>query len=95
MVEGEETGEYLLGGEVGGPAVGGEDGFVEGAVGVGEPGGTLVVEVGEGAFFQVGCGDVGWVEPRVTETDEFAGGFGDGADGGGFGFGGFVMDTCS
>ena len=51
MVEGEEMGEYLLGGEVGGPAVGGEDGFVEGAVGVGEPGGTLVVEVGEGAFF--------------------------------------------
>ena len=41
MVEGEEVREDLLGGEgVGsGPAVGGEDGFVEGAVGVREPGG--------------------------------------------------------
>jgi hypothetical protein len=31
VVEGEETGEDLLVGEGGGPAVGGEDGFVEGA----------------------------------------------------------------
>ena len=31
--------------------VGGEDGFVELEVGDFEPGGALVVEVGEGAFF--------------------------------------------
>ena len=72
-----------------GPAVGGEDGLVEGAVGVREPGGTLVVEVGEGALFQIFGGDVGRVEPGVAEADEFAGGFGDGADDGGVGFGGF------
>ena len=48
MVEGEGVGEDLLGVEVGRPAVGGEDGFIQGAVGVVEPGGTLVVEVGEG-----------------------------------------------
>ena len=40
--------------------VGGEDGFVELEVGDFEPGGALVVEVGEGAFFEaqfriVGC----------------------------------------
>jgi hypothetical protein len=40
VVEGEEVGEDLLGGEVGRPAVGGEDGFVEGAVGVFQPGGV-------------------------------------------------------
>ena len=38
-------------GGVGG-CVGGEDGFVELKVGDFEPGGALVVEVGEGAFFE-------------------------------------------
>jgi len=37
VVEGEEVGEDLLGGEGGWPAVGGEDGQVEGAVGVFQP----------------------------------------------------------
>ena len=40
-------------GGVGG-GVGGEDGFVELEVGDFEPGGALVVEVGEGAFFEAG-----------------------------------------
>ena len=53
MVQGEETGEDLLGGERVGPAVGGEDGLVEGAVGVVEPGGALVVELGERAVLEV------------------------------------------
>src|SRR5438270_699286 len=52
MVQGEKVGEDLFAGEAGGPAVGGEDGFVEGAVGVGEPIGPFVVEVGEGAGSQ-------------------------------------------
>jgi hypothetical protein len=57
MIEGEEAGEDVLGGEglssnCQGPAVGGEDGFVQGAVGVGEPGGTGVIEVGEGALLR-------------------------------------------
>lgn len=37
-----------------GPAVGVEDGLVEFAVGQVEPGGTVVVEVGEGAFLEFG-----------------------------------------
>ena len=43
MVEGEEAGEDFVAGEVGGPAIGGEDGSVEGAVGVREPFGAVVV----------------------------------------------------
>ena len=74
MVEGEEVGEDLLGGEGFGigPAVGGEDGLVEGAVGVAEPGGAVVVKVGEGTRFEFGLGGVGWVEPVVAEVDEDA-----------------------
>ena len=88
VVEGEEVGEDLLGGEVGGPAVGGEDGFVEGAMGVGEPVGARVVEVGEGAFLEFFLRGVGRVEPGVAEGDERAGGVGDGFDAGVVGFGG-------
>ena len=58
-------------------------------MGVVEPGGTLVVELGEGAGFQVFGGDIGRVEPGVAEPDEGAGGFGDGADDEGVGLGGF------
>jgi len=93
VVEGEEAGEDFLVGEVGRPAVGGEDGFVEGAVGVGEPlhfsFSASVVELGEGAVFEVGFGGVGRVEPVVAEADEFAGCVGDGADDGGVGLRGF------
>ncbi len=56
MVEGEQAGEDFLFWQVRGPAVGGKDGFVESAVGVREPGGAGVVEIGEGAGFQVGFG---------------------------------------
>jgi hypothetical protein len=81
VVEGEEVGEDLLGGEgltinFQRPAVDGEDGLVEGALGVREPGGALVVEVGEGALLEVGFGDgrfAGrgfWVEPVVAQGDE-------------------------
>ena len=56
------------------PAVGGEDGRVEVGPGVGEPGGALVVEVGEGALREVGGVDAGRVEPAVAELDEAAGG---------------------
>jgi len=76
VVEGEEVAEDLLGGQVGWPAVGGKDGLVEGAVGVFQPGalagGAQVVELGEGAGFEVGFGDgrlAGrgfWVEPGVA-----------------------------
>ena len=93
MVEGQEAGEDFLVGKVGGPAVGGEDGVVEGAVGIGQPFhfafGAGVVELGEGAVFEIGFGGVGRVEPGVAEADEFADGVGDGADDGGIGFGGF------
>jgi hypothetical protein len=43
-------------------------------VGVGEPGGALVVEVGEGALREVGGVEAGRVEPAVAELDEAAGG---------------------
>jgi hypothetical protein len=65
VVEGEEAAKDLLSGEVGGPAVRAEDGFVEGAVGVFEPGTVAgsaeVVKPGEGAAFEVGFGDIGRV----------------------------------
>jgi hypothetical protein len=48
-VQCQEAGEDIVVGEVGGPAVGGGHGGVEGGMGVGQPGGTLVVEIGEGA----------------------------------------------
>ena len=52
VVQGEQTGEDFLIGKVGRPAVGGEDSFVEGAVGVGEPTRAVVIQVGQGAFAQ-------------------------------------------
>jgi hypothetical protein len=58
VIQGQEAGEDFVFGEVGGPTVGGEYGFVEGAMGVGEPFGALVVEVGEGAFFKDRLGGV-------------------------------------
>lgn len=87
MVEGEEPCEDLLVGEVGGPAVGGEDRLVEGAVSVGQPLWTGVVELGEGAGLEVVVRGVGRVEPGVAEADEFAGGV-DGAHDGGVGLAG-------
>jgi hypothetical protein len=68
VVQGEEVSEDLLSGQVGGPVVGCEDDFVEGAVGVVEPGGSLVVEIGEGALFEFLFRRVGRVEPGVAET---------------------------
>ena len=51
-IEFEECGEEFVVGHGRRPAVGGEDGVVELAVDVVEPGGALVVEIGEGAFFE-------------------------------------------
>jgi len=47
-------------------------------MGVGEPGWSLIVEVGEGALGKVARVDVWRVEPGVAETDERAGGVGGG-----------------
>jgi len=69
-VEGEEALQDLGVGEVGGPAVGGEDGGVEGGVGVVEPGGSLVVQVGEGPLVEFGGIEAGRVEPAVAQLDE-------------------------
>ena len=52
-VEGEEAFEDLLVGDVVGPAVGVEDGGVEGSVEVVKPGGALVVKVGQGALLEL------------------------------------------
>ena len=48
LIEREQPGKNLLLGKIAGPAVGGEDCFVECAVRVGEPLRALVVELGEG-----------------------------------------------
>jgi len=53
--------------------VGGEDGGVEVGVGVGEPGGALVVEIGERSLREVGGVEVGRVEPAIAELDEASG----------------------
>ena len=52
-VQVEQVLKDLAVGEVGRPVVGGEDGGVEGGVGVVEPGGALVVEVGEGPLLEI------------------------------------------
>ncbi len=56
VVESEEPLKNLVVGHVDGPAIGGEDGCIESAVGVGEPGGALVVQVRERALGQAGSG---------------------------------------
>jgi hypothetical protein len=50
QVESQQLLEALLVAEVGGPAIGGGDGGIEALMGQVQPGGTLVVKVGEGAF---------------------------------------------
>jgi hypothetical protein len=52
-VEFQQGCEELVVGHFGGPAVGGEDGFVQPAVGEVEPGGPFVVEIGERAPFEM------------------------------------------
>jgi hypothetical protein len=56
QVEREQPLQNLLVAEVGRPAVGGGDGSVEAAVGQGEPGGTLVVQVRERALLEFAGG---------------------------------------
>lgn len=69
-IEFEKFGEEVVIRDVGGPAVGREDGLVEFFVGQVEPRGALVVEVGEGAFFEffgarLVAGDGAWVFDRA------------------------------
>ena len=89
VIESEEVVEDFLLGECSRPAISGEHSFVEGAVSVGQPFRTRVVEPGESAGFEVVFGSPGRVKPVVAEADELAGGVGDGADDGGIGFGRF------
>ncbi len=93
VVQGEQASEDFVFGQRPGPAVGGEDRLVERAMGVFEPGafagGAQVVKLGEGTVFQVFGGGSGRIEPGVAQTNELAGGLGDGADDGGVGFGRF------
>lgn len=56
------------------PAVGVEDRAVEFLMDELEPGGTLVVKVGEGALFQFLFGGVFGVEPALAFLVEFLGG---------------------
>jgi hypothetical protein len=80
-------------------SIGREDRLVEDTVGIFEPsafaGSAKVVELGESTALEVGFGDgrfAGggfWVEPVVTQAEEFASGVGDGFDARVFAFGGF------
>ena len=82
MVEGEQLGENFVAGEGGGPAVVGEDGFIEGAVDVVESGHlsccALVIEVGQGSLLELVFVRAWRVEPFVALADEFACRIGDG-----------------
>lgn len=55
QIQREQFFKNLFVGQIGGPTVGGGDGFVELAVGEIEPGGAFVVEVGERALRQLCC----------------------------------------
>ena len=71
MVQGQEALNDFGVGDVGGPAVGGEDGFVQFAMSVGEPLRAGVVEVGERAFFliRLRLRPVDWARLRVSPLD--------------------------
>jgi len=77
VVELEEAAKNLVAGERVFPSVGREDGAVEGLMCIGQPGGTLVVEIGEGAVLNLGSVDAWRVEPYVAKANEFTGGVGD------------------
>ena len=57
QIQGEEVFEDLFVRHAGIPAVGGEDGLVELAMGVVKPGGTFVVEVRERSLLELLCED--------------------------------------
>lgn len=65
QVQFQQAGQDLAVGEVRGPAVGGEDGFVQGFVGQSKPSGRVVVEVGESALSELGraYGSGGFSQP--------------------------------
>jgi hypothetical protein len=65
-----------------GPGVGGPDGAVEGGVAVLEPGGALIVEVGEGALLEFGLRRALGVEPVAALVVDVSDGVGDGLDAG-------------
>ena len=54
------------------PPVCGPDGAVEGGVGMGQPGGAGVVEVGEGPLLQLGFARVRRVEPLLAQLVQLA-----------------------
>lgn len=83
QVERQQAGDDLFVTEIVRPAVGGEDGLVQRPVGQVEPGRALVVQVGQGALFELGFGQAGRVEPGVAQADQLGGAGGDGLDLGG------------
>jgi hypothetical protein len=77
VIEGEQAFEDFGIAESGWPAVGGEDGFVEFAMGVGQPSRPLVVEVREGAILALQFAGTGRIQPGIALLDQLLGGFGD------------------
>jgi hypothetical protein len=74
-VQGEEPLQKLFVAQIGRPAVGGGDGGVEFLVGEVKPGGALVVEVREGARFQLGgaIGVTGFEAGLTTDGHRYGG----------------------
>ena len=66
VIQGEEALEDFGIGESGRPAVGREDGLVELAMRIGQPGWALVVEVGEGAVLALQFGRAGRIQPGIA-----------------------------
>src|SRR5664280_687628 len=77
QVECQKPGEQILAVDVCWPAVSGQYRGIEAFVGLREPGGTLVVQVGQGALLETGGGEPGRVKPAVAELDEALGGLPD------------------
>jgi hypothetical protein len=89
-IEREKMTEYLIRSKRMCQTVGNEDRAIKRLVGLFEPRGAIVVEVGEGAIFQLGGVDIGRVEPGVAQADEFADGITNGLDVWVFSFGRFL-----
>lgn len=56
LVEREQAGEHVVVGKIGGPAICGNDGGIQLAVQIVEPGWALIVESGQGALLENGGG---------------------------------------
>lgn len=72
VIESEQPLQEFRIGERGRPAMGGEDGLIQFAVSIHQPGGARVVEIREGAALQFFRAGVWWIEPCVPLLHQLA-----------------------